>query len=458
MENQTKNKKPKNAWNSGYFSRLGGLSQKAQIKLFLKALIIIISTAGFIYQTEQLLNVYMSGKTSVDNRVESVKHSELPAITICLPTFLSMDRFAEHILKDSKDPTYTEVYEKYQEFKSSFSTWNNQARSDQDEIFERMVNEIFPNTNISIGDIFTEIIAPTENMTLWEGLAFNESEEMVDLEPPRFFESMVPFSDPRKCLTLFSDFDPNYSDKKFDLILLFMKFTHDNDTFPLSQYTVGDFYVALHSANILPNYIREESFKKLEMGKVNAISYQATHTRRLPAPFDTNCKVYRLDEEGSHNMRSDCIQKCIDKRLNQLFPEINCLFTKNNYKLIRRENLFKLSGYQLCNYFLFNETFVNHLVRKQFIEENTCKKSCLRNCDDTFYDFTVEAIKGDEHSWVNRSDEFGLTLEHNRFPDQIINHMPIMRWIDFMSSFGGLLGMWLGLSVVFVLEAALNLI
>jgi len=56
---------------------------------------------------------------------------------------------------------------------------------------------------------------------------------------------------------------------------------------------------------------------------------------------------------------------------------------------------------------------------------------------------------------------FSLYLEHNddtTFPDQLLSYRPLMSWIELVSNFGGLLGMWLGFSALFIVEYVMKLI
>ena len=432
------------AWNDHKYM------SKDQLKTLLRALIIILSSMGFVYQTSQLFALYFSGKTSVDNRVERLKHSALPAVTICLPTFISMDRFAEQILKNSTNQTLENLYQEYLEFKGKSNlVWNEQAISQQEKLHMKFVFEVFPFVNISLIDFFDKISVQEMNITFFNTKAFTKDDQLIELSRPLVHQSVVPFSDPRKCFTIFSGFDPYYRHNIFNLVQMEIKFYHDNNTFPLNQYYQGDFHISLHSPNILPLYIREESFKSLNMGRVNAISYSEIKTRLLPAPYDTDCQTYPLDDLGQNNIRSDCIQKCVDENMSKTDPKIDCIHVLYNLKLIRRENLFNMSLLTFCNLY-FDKELKIILFKKQTIAENDCMKSCAENCDESYYDFTIEKIKG--HSWVKLNNEFAITLKHNRFPDQIITHKPVMRWIELISNFGGLLGMWLGLSIAFVLD------
>src|SRR5690349_18205400 len=49
---------------------LKGESIKDQIKFILRLVVITLCSIGLSYQLSQLLSIYLSGKTSVDNRVE----------------------------------------------------------------------------------------------------------------------------------------------------------------------------------------------------------------------------------------------------------------------------------------------------------------------------------------------------------------------------------------------------
>ena len=116
--------------------------------------------------------------------------------------------------------------------------------------------------------------------------------------------------------------------------------------FPVNQYYEGDLYISLHSPNILPEFKRENIFKKLSMGMVNFISYSESQTKLLPPPYETKCRDY----DKLLNTRSDCIQKCVDQKLSEEFG-LNCTWSYENYMLIRKENPFGSSNKSICDYF-----------------------------------------------------------------------------------------------------------
>ena len=50
-----------------------------------------------------------------------------------------------------------------------------------------------------------------------------------------------------------------------------------------------------------------------------------------------------------------------------------------------------------------------------------------------------------------------ITIQHNRLPDLFISYVPETTFITFIGNFGGLLGMWLGISVITIFHDVFNL-
>ena len=395
-----------------------------------------------------MVELYMSGKTIVENRVERLAYSQLPAITICLPTFLDMELFAELKLRNSNNPDHFQLYNEFLELKNmSQIGWSQMAQDKQRDIFEKMLWKVYIGSQITLKEVFDDILVDIKVKNKSTSHAFNERGDVVVLPIPTKVHSIAPLLDPRLCVTIFSVFDEYYRDAQLSLIDLEISFEHKLLAFPFIRYHEGDLYISLHSSNILPEFKRENIFQKLSMSKVNFITYSETQTKLLPPPYETKCKEY----DRTQNTRSDCIQKCVDQKLSQEF-DLNCTWTFNNLILIRKKNSFESSYKSLCNH--HKEHRIWRIVDEQNRFRKQCEDFCPKNCFETFYSYEIETRKGE--FFIEPHNVFSINLEHNRFPDQVIEHKPIYDWLTLVSNLGGLLGMWLGLSFAFIFDKIID--
>src|ERR1700761_6473156 len=84
-------------------------------KKFFEWFLNIFCAIGFLCHTSILFREYMSGKTVVNVSVGRIQNQTLPAITICLPYYLSMSRASKYS----------------SEFKKKFGTYFNLIRNFQ---------------------------------------------------------------------------------------------------------------------------------------------------------------------------------------------------------------------------------------------------------------------------------------------------------------------------------------
>ena len=428
--------------------------KKNYLILIIRVFVLIFSFVGFLYQNSQLLSIYLSRETRVQNRVERLVFSELPAITVCLPSYVSMKRLADHLLKVSTISVYREFANDYLKFSNGFKAWNDKTINAQKDIYSQMKDN-FLDMNVSLAEIFDKIAIQDLTMINYSALAIHPSGNLSELIPPITFRSLVPFSDPRLCFTYFSELDPNYRQgTKYKLIRLDLRFRVDRHDFPFDEYENGDFYVALHSANLLPRYVKEDSFRKIKLGVKNSISYKENQARLLPFPYKTDCRWYELSDRPDAQMRSDCIQQCTNEAMLKQFPLNQCIFTATNYNLMRENKLGQFANLSLCNYPRFTQETLQNGIKMLHLFDHKCRVKCRHSCIVKYYDFSVGVSK--VHSLIQSDDQFAVFVQHYRLPDELVEHKPQMTWIELVSSFGGLLGMWLGLSVAFLLDSVIT--
>ena len=441
----------RNVWNrSSYVDFSNKISF---IKFILHLISLIVCLFCFVYQTTQLLTLYLGGKTLAENRVERLVNSRLPAITICLPTFMDMEKFAELFLNNSEDPFHKTLYDDHQAIKVFVveNGWNKEAQDRQRTLFEKFLWDAYVVSNITVYDTMHKYLADlqVEYKVYYDktkyNKAFDENDVVVELPLPKLVVSLVPFIDARECYTIFSDFDENFKDYKLIPIEIELRFRYNVSSFPFIRFYEGDIYVSLHSPNVMPDFTRENVFQELKMGMINFITYTETQTKLLPEPFETKCKWYE------HETRAECVHICMNERLSQVF-HLDCVWTLHNNKLIRKDALGDLANKSLCNH--IREPRVWDIVKELFHVERSCESQCPRNCLESHYQYEIQTRKGQQFTEAHNC--FSINIDHNSLPDQVIEHKPIMDWITLVSNLGGLMGMWLGLSVLYMCTKFIN--
>ena len=433
--------------------------RQMNLRLTIQSICVIFCSICFIYQTTQLVTIYLSGHTVVENRVQRFKYSKVPAVTVCLPTIYSMIRYAQVHFKNDQEKR--QLYEEVLEF--GLKTVDNQKLMNNDKIKdyqEQLFNKVFKEFNkgkhhyyTKLNDLFTNVSSDDILQIVQHGYGFNESGQFLPNMPlPRPLRSIVPFGDPRLCYTFFSDFDEIYRNFNVSLVYFRLQLNLSPLSFPLKliKNEDGELYIALHSHNILPEFLRDNIFHPLEMSVVNFVTYSESKSILLPSPYLTKCKNYEIDVNGTTDMRSDCIDKCVNDKLYEEYG-LDCIWTNENFRLVRKDNLREYGSRTLCD--PDDQRWAKEwyqIDRRDIVLRSECEDKCPKNCLESYYTYEVVTRRYKKYNYQKDHNQFHIDLAHNSYPDQVIEHRPIMDWITMVSNLGGLLGMWLGLSVMFV--------
>ncbi len=136
-------------------------------------------------------------------------------------------------------------------------------------------------------------------------------------------------------------------------------------------------------------------------------NFSLTKFKRLPPPYDSNCFDY--ENSKSFKSRGQCINDCVFKKI------------LKKYDCIPRESATVLTLYDNMT---LDSTFC---VNKNFegFSEDDCSDQCLKPCEEMFYtSFHTQYL-------------FDYEGQHIIYINKIY-----MTFIYFMSSIGGLLGLW----------------
>ena len=167
------------------------------------------------------------------------------------------------------------------------------------------------------------------------------------------------------------------------------------------------------------------------------IKFTKVTTELLGDGYNTNCFEYDLDYKfANFNMRSDCITSCIRKNIRNEC-NLNGLMI---YDGLLRHELLKNLGSIHYNY--------ENLECQSTIFEFSkikCRELCKKDCTFRYFPSTYQI-------WPNDDLKFHLMIQFNQMPDTYIKYLPQTTFLSLVCNFGGLLGMWLGLSFLNILE------
>jgi hypothetical protein len=213
---------------------------------------------------------------------------------------------------------------------------------------------------------------------------------------------MISFSNLGKCFTLNPLRYPISEKSKFwrDLEILLM-----NSNKYYSKIPDLILEILIHDQNQLPS---------LTLTDHGIGDYFVTKVKRLPPPYDSNCFDY--ENSKSFKSRGECINDCVFKKI---LKKYDCIPRKSMNVLTLYDNMTLDSTFCVDNNF---EDF----------SEDDCSDLCLKPCEEMFYS-----------SFQTRSYELAFYEAKNII---YINKI-YMTFVYFMSSIGGLLGLWNNVSV-----------
>ena len=427
----------------------------------------ILCLAGFLYQSFELLNDYLMGKTVISLDVVLLEEEPLPAVTVCTPNWLSMNKL-------SNSSEYYELYKKYnqsyQEYIEMMDNGQNEPASYEnltlllnhiDTIYKKIKikleeshSEIYSKVKtygINISDFklivnaygvykehLTDIIGNSSN------ILGNPIESIIDNGIELF-----------KCFT-FNSFLKFEMDKikiklqRFQLIIG-LRFYSISYLALMSRRTL----ISIHSPNSLPRY----SDMRRTDGKIHSYYFSQVNTELLGEGYETNCYEYDLGYKfANYNMRSDCITTCFRNSFNDRSHFENCRFTQFplRFELLDQEQ--NITMKYDSNNFINNSNgkYVPKLFGSFSEIEQGCNKKCRMDCQFRYYISEHKEAPFTSSPARLRALPLRINLFHNSLPDIIIRYLPQTQFISFVCNFGGLLGMWLGLSIISISEMSIE--
>ena len=232
-----------------------------------------------------------------------------------------------------------------------------------------------------------------------------------------------------KCLTFFSNVQKEW--RKFQAqikaITIKMNMGAVSRSTSFSQLN----FISIHSPNLLPDFDFQTTFTEFDSTNEINIRYSEHRIQRLGNGFDTDCHSYESDNSfGYYRMRTDCLNDCYYNKTREICKVDRGLFRSNT--LIRKEYLMNGNERLLSCY----DPEYKH---ESFSLKQDCEEICKFECNDKYYYIEIKTRPDLTNS--------GIYFSHNQYPDIFVHYIPEINFIGFLCNFGGLLGMWLGLSL-----------
>ena len=409
---------------------------------------VILCLTGFIYQAKVLIDDYLSGGTFVMLKV-GPNDPTIPGVTLCTfdyYMFYSLQKnpdfnnFIMPFVKQLRKENLTKEVFSYKIGQLIQQYIMNQNVSDQYAI------DIMANQSVIHGAIGLKLFVvgniKDENGT---EIRFNSmtTPELIPLRFETHIESMnfkgSPRIKPVKCFTFFSWKFEEF--KKFKMQLAWIEF----HIFP-TQYWFYDIkfwremWVSIHSPNTIPDF-KIENFIKLDYDDYAKFSISSVNTKLLGKGFDTDCRDYgKKNINDTDYSKNECILDCLKKKMfdncqTENFPTTEFLLTR---KWLEQNPKMKIVNDDLCLKDVLSEY------------KGPCTNDCKDECNFKYYQYDHIIIwkQSPEEAYIPVKWPGNFDMAHHRMPDIHLNHLPQMTFTSLICNFGGLLGMWLGLSLL----------
>ena len=373
----------------------------------------------FIYQLTMLFNEYYQGSTVVRIEIKTLLDDGPPGITIC-PAGLNMKKMAN--INDH----YQSLYQEYLKLLNGGDLFKFNEKYHQNvyrDIYQGILSfeDILNNYTYSYEEEMRKGNLQVE-LEKSNNVDFDNSPSGSNLFIKKFENAIESYSLDHlfvyKCFTYFSELNISWKNvlNNFQFILITLKvdkleYLNDFDAIK----------VALHSPNDLP-IISFRFSLSLTKNFLWLSRYSSYHIERLGSNYDTNCINYNNEHE--FQTKHDCIKKCYIQKQRQICN--GTALVKFGFSMQTLPNTTKLSSCPIQD-------------KISMAIYSKCQSSCRFNCRVSYYSQLSE-------KQYARNDTKILISKNNAIPDITIKHIPEISFISFVCNFGGLLGMWLGLS------------
>ena len=429
----------------------------------LKTIIVLMCLFLLSYQSWLILMQYLQ-----QNYVSNIKFIKdyvgaLPAVTICYDRYLSLQNYFERLPDKDLSDYYDSLMKEVDDL-----TWDQIDDQKQIQINKIVDDHIYLQYSMmnkfKVPFISSKLLGYQdffENMTMHGTIIHNnetkyifsftfygyimnydnKSNTLTYLSNKTFnikpIESMFYYVRiRRKCFTLFSALDSKFNKVKANLQRLIIPIHFPRQWFPYRKKYLT--YIAIHSPNIMP--ISDKFININQLGEYDIVYSKVEYQGH---PGFVSCVDYNINyKHGNFNMKSDCHFQCLVKHY-----EDRCHLTlmMEQRKLPYRKTQFPGD--------IPNITKPCNLGHEEwFFKEDECQRKCPDECHQEYYFWDLKMTEKLSNKKTLREQSIELNIVPSSQPKIIITHLLEMTLMSLVCDFGGLLGIWLGVSLLDILN------
>ena len=254
----------------------------------------------------------------------------------------------------------------------------------------------------------------------------------------------VNFHKRAKCFTFFSFLNSDWRHIKINIDSIEITIDYNVNWFP--PHILSEYYFALHSPEIIPEMKIGREFTIMRTNSDYFVSFTKINVDRHKSEMESDCMDYSINKY--QKLRSDCIARCLLRK----FRDENCLFGPFYIPTtFRKEHVNEMEEWPLNYTINHSRDRINEMTKE-------CYTMYKEGCKFTYniYDISLsKEARGNESPTVKTTV---ITIQHNRLPDLFVSYIPETTFVSFIGNFGGLLGMWLGISVMEIFDDFYKLI
>ena len=146
--------------------------------------------------------------------------------------------------------------------------------------------------NITLDVMFNNVSIQSLEFHSTDINGFDDKYKIIWIRNFTVIRSFIPKTYPLICFTILSVLDPEYHKFPMKVRQILIKINHRNEDYSHFVFNEQPIYATLHSPNIIPDFDSLDNYMRVKNGRQTFIYYTEVLTKRLPPPYQTNCKNY----------------------------------------------------------------------------------------------------------------------------------------------------------------------